>query len=361
MTAPSREGGPFRPPRPSRGPWLALASLALSAGAMALIARRAGVDVLTALAHLPWQAHVLALAAFGLEVAARGARIVAVARGLGIRLTLGTSVRAQLAGDALGAVTPSRVGSDPAKMAVFHRAGVGLGQGGALVLAEMVAEAVVLVLAALAVAAWVPGGWWVALGVGGYAVAVSASGVAAYVITGWPAQEPPALWRAMALGQARWGALRMAAGEFREHATALGRIPPGRVVQALGAAVAHIAAKLAILPVLVLSLARGSAGEAVAVSDLVLRPFFTLYATALLPPPGGGGGVEVVFASALRGVLAPATLAAALVWWRFYTFHLGAMLGWLSLVVSARRPHEGLDTRPSHEPAPNVSGAWDAP
>jgi hypothetical protein len=64
----------------------------------------------------------------------------------------------------------------------------------------------------------------------------------------------------------------------------------------------------------------------------VLRPFFVLYTTALLPPPGGGGGVEVVFATLLGGVLPDAMLASALVWWRVYTFYLGAALGALVLL-----------------------------
>jgi hypothetical protein len=67
-------------------------------------------------------------------------------------------------------------------------------------------------------------------------------------------------------------------------------------------------------------------------TELVLRPFFVLYTTALLPPPGGGGGVEVVFATLLGGVLPDAVLASALVWWRVYTFYLGAALGALVLL-----------------------------
>lgn len=359
--------GVASPPRgvrsgpPYRRRLFAAASLALTVGAMVVIVRRTGVDAATALGHLPWQAHALALMAFFIGIAARGDRIVAVAQGLGIPLSFRDSIRAQLAGDAWGAVTPSRVGSDPAKMAVFHKAGIGLGQGGALLLAEMMAEAAVLLAAGVVIAALVPGGWWVALGVGGYAVAVSASGAAAYAATGWPAASPPAFWGALRLGASRWGAVRRATGDFRMHAGALRHLPIRSIARILAATVAHIAARLAILPALVLTLAAGGGATGSSVMDLILRPFFTLYATALLPPPGGGGGVEVVFATVLGSVLPPATLAAGLVWWRVYTFHLGALVGWLSLVAFRTSRHEILDTGRSHEAGTTFSGAKDEP
>ncbi len=304
--------------------------------------RRAGVDAETVLHFVPASAHALAALAVTIELLARGARVACVAAGLGLPVSLATSVRAQLAGDALGAVTPSRVGSDPAKLSVLRSGGVGIGAAGALVLAEMAAEVLVLVIAALAILALRPALWWVALGVGGYAVAVSAAWMAAIGVTRWaaPSLEPPRGWRRLRLSERRWRDLFRLAHAFHLHARALRRVPARFAAAALAAGALHLAARLALLPALMS--AAGATG--LGFSDLVLRPFFVLYATALLPPPGGGGGVEVAFAAALGGALPPAHLAAALVWWRIYTFYLSALIGWLYLGVSNLRLHKMLDT-----------------
>jgi uncharacterized membrane protein YbhN (UPF0104 family) len=288
--------------------------------------------------------------------------VYVVSRGLGLPLTLRTSVRAQLAGDALAAVTPSRMGSDPAKIATFRRDGVGVGQGGALLLAEMASEATLLLTAAAAILLLVPHvGWWIALGVGGYAVAVAAAGGVTLLASRWWGPRPPPLWGALRLGTARWLALTTTAEHFRTYAAQLTRLEPPCVLRALGAAALHMGARLAVLPLLVFSLGGGSFAAAPSWTDLVLRPFFILYATALLPPPGGGGGVELTFASVLSATLPPAALAAALVWWRWYTFYVGALLGWLSLGVRRHRVHKMLDTGPSPDLTASFSRTPDRP
>jgi hypothetical protein len=60
---------------------------------------------------------------------------------------------------------------------------------------------------------------------------------------------------------------------------------------------------------------------------LLAWPMLLLYAGALVPAPGGGGAIELVFAAALDDVLSPDHLVAALLWWRFYTYYLSALLG----------------------------------
>lgn len=340
---------------------LAPLSLGVSVLATILVLRRVGFGAEMAFGRVPPWAHLITLAAFGVEVLARGARVFFVARGLGLRLTLGTSIRAQLAGDALGAVTPSRLGSDPVKIAVLRRDGLGMGQGGALVLAEMVSEATILLAAATVIAVLVPGvGWWVALGVGGYAVTVVAAGAAALVASGLWGPRVPTLWTALRLGTVRWLALEAAAARFRAHARKLTGLPISSVAGALGAGALHILCRLAVLPVLAIASGVSITADA-SWTDLVLRPFFILYATSLLPPPGGGGGVELTFAAVLAAVLPPAALAATMVWWRWYTFYLGALLGWLSVGVGSRPAHKILDTGPSRDPTPTFSGTLECP
>ena len=100
-------------------------------------------------------------------------------------------------------------------------------------------------------------------------------------------------------------------------------------------ALLRMACRLAVLPLLVTPLLADPPSAAL-LGDLILRPFFVLYATALLPLPGGGGGVELTVAAALAGVLAPATLGVTLLWWRVYTFYLSALAGGLMLLRPKR-------------------------
>jgi glycosyltransferase 2 family protein len=295
----------------------------------------------TSVLGLPWQAHLLAGGAAVVEVLARGARVRFVGSGLGERVGLATSVRAQLAGDAVGASTPFRLGADAAKLTVLHRGGVRAGLGGALLLAEMMSEVVVLVISAILIITFASGTRWVALGLLGYAVIVSSVGAAAVLLTRAPhREEPPAAWTRLGLGQSRWATLASTLVDFRLNAERLRGIRPRHAFAVLAATVVHIGARLTVLPALVLLV-----GAAHAWSDLVLQPFFILYATALLPPPGGGGGVEVVFAAILGDFLGGAALASTMVWWRVYTFYGTAAIGGLLLFMprprSARRHTAG--------------------
>ena len=312
---------------------MALLSLAAAAGATLWILQRSGADPAEALRYLPARAHLLAAGAFAVDLLARGTRVLLVARGLGLPLTLGTSVKAQLAGEGLGAVTPSRVGADPAKIWVLRRDGMGVGSCGALLVAEMGAESLVLLLSAAVIllGPWSP---WLGAGLAAYALVVSSVGIAAFLVSRASDTDPPSLWLRLGLGAGRWAALRRATREFRADTTRLRNLRAPWVAGVLGATVVHMVARVSVLSLLVLPmLAAGAASlPPGGATELVLRPFFVLYTTALLPPPGGGGGVEVVFATLLGGVLPDAVLASALVWWRVYTFYLGAALGALVLL-----------------------------
>jgi len=47
----------------------------------------------------------------------------------------------------------------------------------------------------------------------------------------------------------------------------------------------------------------------------------------------GAGLVETGFAATLGGHVPDAQLGSLAFWWRFYTFHLAAIAGWLVLVA----------------------------
>lgn len=84
----------------------------------------------------------------------------------------------------------------------------------------------------------------------------------------------------------------------------------------------HVSLRLAVLPVVALAM-----DPSLPLSKLVLWPLVFLYGGAVAPAPGGGGAVEYAFKLAFTGVMSPAVLGGALVWWRFYTFYLYIILG----------------------------------
>jgi hypothetical protein len=86
--------------------------------------------------------------------------------------------------------------------------------------------------------------------------------------------------------------------------------------------VIHVAMRLCVLPALVLG-----AGAVAPLAPLALWPLGLLYGAAVVPAPGGGGAVELAFRAALAGVIGKSLFAAALLWWRFYTFYIYIVLG----------------------------------
>jgi uncharacterized membrane protein YbhN (UPF0104 family) len=344
--------------------WVAAISLAAALGASAWILSRSG-GTLASIASVAWSSHLLAAAVMSLEVVARATRLVCVARGLGHPLALGAALRAQLAGDAAAALTPARAGSDPAKMAVLHRSGVRAGPCGALLLGEMWAESLVLIGCATSIALLADGLRWVALGLFGYAAVVSLASIAALALLRTPSSEdPPRGWLRLRLGVQRWEHARRAIAEFRIHAKRLSTLPVFWALGVVLATVVHIGARVAVLPILALPLFAPATASAPPLADVVLRPFFVLYATALLPPPGGGGGVEVTFAAALGDTLGPAALAATVLWWRIYTFYLSAALGALTLLLPRRprrAPRIPFHARDVTDPLPLQSSIRDLP
>jgi hypothetical protein len=68
----------------------------------------------------------------------------------------------------------------------------------------------------------------------------------------------------------------------------------------------------------------------VPLAPLALWPLGFLYGAAVVPAPGGGGAVEMAFRAALGNAIPARLFAAALIWWRFYTFYIYILLGALA-------------------------------
>jgi uncharacterized membrane protein YbhN (UPF0104 family) len=287
---------------------------------------------------LPLSLHLAALALFGADVVVRAVRIRLLVPHVP-SLSLWRAITINAYGEAASAVTPGRLGGDPARFWGFRRAGVdtprALAGLGVEALIDWVLLAVATVVLGVAFADTAASGLRRLLAlaagpearlfVGAVLVLVAASAIAA---RWYRRRSPPGATVSVtaAFQQARQLGWRTAA------------------IATLLTAVSMVA-RTAILPVLV----AGHLG--VAPGAVVLGSFVLLYGQLALPTPAGAGGVELGFVGGFAGALTPGELAALLIAWRVYTLILGAALGVLLFV---REAPAGWSTRRRYRPNSSV-------
>jgi len=258
--------------------------------------------------------HLAALALCATEVVVRAVRLRLLVPGAP-HLSLWQAVTINAYGDAASAVTPGRLGGDPARFLGCRRAGLETPRA----------------LAGLAVEALID---WVLLAVAtvilGLAFADTGAAGARHLVTlatGPKARLLVALVLALAIasaGAARWYRRRMPAAALGSLAGAWQRArrlgwPSVTLAAALTAL--SMALRIAILPVLVAGQPGFAAGA------VVLGSFTLLFGQLVLPTPAGAGAVELGFVGGFAGTMSTAALATLLVAWRVYTLILPAGLG----------------------------------
>jgi uncharacterized membrane protein YbhN (UPF0104 family) len=275
----------------------------------------------------PSLAHQLAaLGLFGADVVVRAVRIRLLVPGTP-NLTLWQAITLNAYGDAASAVTPARLGGDPARFLGFRRAGVETPRALAGLAVEALIDWLLLALAAVLL---------------GLAFAdTAAAGVARLMTlaTGRTARILIGAVVALALvsaALARWyrrrhplplpgGAAAWLAASWR-HARGLG----GRtVLLAAMLTTVSMVARTAILPVLAAGLPGLDPRAA------LLGSFALLYGQLALPTPAGAGAVELGFVGGFAESMSPRALAALLLAWRLYTLILGAALGGVLAAMTA--------------------------
>jgi glycosyltransferase 2 family protein len=308
-----------------------------------------GVD----LPSIPLWTHGLAFGIVLLEIGFRALKIQLSGRALAIPLTFWTALRVCLGGDFAAAVTPGRSGGEPARFLVLAETKLPTASILVVLFLELLLELGSLVLLA--------GGLWLlfsgtstTLGlligvIGGYATFVLGLGAAGYVLSLRNASGPTPRWaRRFGLHAGHWRRIQQGLRHLRGGVGALQAARPGLMTASFAASVAHIVARLAVLPALVWSIDRS-----VDLAPLVLWPLILLYGSALAPAPGGGGAVEFSFSKALDGTLDPALLATTLIWWRFYLYYLYIVLGALGAGSTVARVLRGERA----DPGPEAGGA----
>jgi uncharacterized protein (TIRG00374 family) len=279
---------------------------------------------------IPLTAHLFALVSVFAEIMTRSIKIQWSAAALRIPLRFGTALRVCLGGDFGASITPSRSGAEPARYLVLAEAGVPSAETLLILFTELFLEMSSLgLLCALLALAFGRSGPVVPLMtgmVGGYAVIVLSIGAFGYFLAHRNAHGPPPGWaETIGLHAGRWRTIQRSLRSLRTSIAALrhARIRP--MAAAFFASMVHVSLRLTVLPVIALAM-----DPSLPFAKLVLWPLVFLYGGAVAPAPGGGGAVEYAFKLAFTGVMSPAVLGGALVWWRFYTFYLYVVLGGLA-------------------------------
>ncbi|HEV8448377.1 MAG TPA: lysylphosphatidylglycerol synthase transmembrane domain-containing protein [Gemmatimonadaceae bacterium] len=276
---------------------------------------------------LPLQAHLLAIVAVLVEILTRSWKITWSAKAAHIELEFFTALRTTLAGDFGASITPARSGAEPARFLVLAEAGVPTSSALVVLFAELFLEALSLATVVIVVAivfrhAGVVLGALVGI-VGTYAGFVLGIAAIAMAMARKPVREVAPRWaRRVGLGGRRWLVIERWLEQVRTTVDSVRHIDFRWAFGSYTMSVIHVAMRLCVLPALVLG-----AGAVAPLAPLALWPLGLLYGAAVVPAPGGGGAVELAFRAALAGVIGKSLFAAALLWWRFYTFYIYIVLG----------------------------------
>ncbi len=262
----------------------------------------------------PLQAHLICVVLVIVDLVTRAWRFQWILRGMRFRVSFMEVLALNTVGDAASAVTPLRLGGEPARLAALTHARVPLSAG----IVAAVVEVLVMWPLVIAVAGWLAlvyaPSWWRA-----------ARPLLENRLTGsW-------IWIAVVLAVLAllwWGAARLSArsGGAVHRATRRAwayyrRMPAWPLVASVPLTLVSLAARVAILPVLALTLANPPA-----MGPLIFASLILTYGQLALPTPSGAGLVEIGFLGGAAGDLG-ARYGSTLFVWRFYTTILLVALG----------------------------------
>jgi uncharacterized membrane protein YbhN (UPF0104 family) len=246
------------------------------------------------------------------DMAARTLRLDLLLRGAGYRLALPDVFVMNAFGDAAAAVTPMRLGGEAARGAALAHAGLPLAGIVPLLALEVVAYTTVVSLAAVAAVWMMAPEWWAEVG----------PRLAGSVRRGAPWLLLVLVLGLMAIRLARrW----LPASELpRPRLAEIARMSRNLAVPVLWSVpltLTSVVCRIAILPVLALTLPAPPPLEVVALSSFALT-----YGQLFLPTPAGAGAVELAFVADATGDLGEG-LGAVFIAWRVYTTFIPIVLG----------------------------------
>jgi uncharacterized membrane protein YbhN (UPF0104 family) len=281
----------------------------------------------------------LCAALMAADLLARAWRLRFFLRGAGFRLRVRDLCVTILFSDAAAAVTPMRLGGEPARWLGLRTGGVAAGAGVAVLAVEMVSYLSIVAVSG-AVAAWLLGaGWWA--DVGPRLAARAEDGLPALIavvitsagVWGWVRRRRAR--RPATAPAPTWAALRGALG--------------WPLAVAVPLTLVSIACRLAILPILAQTLPDPPAPGVLVMGSLAL-----IYGQLFFPTPGGAGAVELLASAGTAGELG-GTAGPVFLAWRAVTTGIPVVLGFAlalrryggAAVRNALRGHPAADPPPA--------------
>ncbi|MEP6571140.1 MAG: lysylphosphatidylglycerol synthase domain-containing protein [Gemmatimonadota bacterium] len=283
-------------------------------------------------------AHLLCVGLVFTDLIARAFRIQFFLRGLGHRITFGEAFTLNAFGDAACALTPLRIGGEPARLGGMLRARVPATAAFVAISIEILAAwPVVIISAALLAWAYAPQ-WWAAVG----------PHLERFAHHAWPWLVVVTLLSVLAWLAARRRA-KSAVRNFRRPIRRVmvywRRMPRWPVLASLPLTFINVVARTALLPVLALTVS-----DPPAIGPTAVGSFALLYSQLILPTPSGAGAVDLGFMAGAAGDLGDGS-GLLLLAWRFYSVGAGALLGfWLAGRIYGWKALKNRMSRRTSEP-----------
>lgn len=259
-------------------------------------------------------AHLVCLALVAADLIVRAWRIQWILKGLEHPVGFGDAFALNAFGDAACALTPLRIGGEPARLAGMLRSRVPATAAFVAISLEVLAAwPVIIVAAGWMLWSYAPA-WW----------AMAGPRLTQAAEQAWPwvllvALLSVAAWR-YARGIASPG-MRHVRRPVRRALVYWRRMPTWPLVASVPLTFVNLATRVAILPVLASTLP-----DAPELGPMLLGSFALLYSQLVLPTPSGAGAVELGFLGGAAGDLGDRS-GWLLLAWRIYTNGLGVVLG----------------------------------
>ncbi|MDQ3555306.1 MAG: flippase-like domain-containing protein [Gemmatimonadota bacterium] len=261
----------------------------------------------------PVAAYTLCALLIAVDLVARAGRFFLFARGAGHPVAFRDIFVLNVFGDAAAAVTPLRIGGEPARLAGLMHAGLSAGAGVAILAVEAASYYAVVLLIALWLAVGLAPEWWASVGPGllgsvrgslpWLGVLVALSGVAVWTVR---------------RGAASHGKAGRALREMVHDVRSASRWP---LLLSAPLTLVSVGSRMAVLPILAQTLP-----DPPPLPVLAMGSFALLYGQLFIPIPAGAGAVELAVAGGAAGEMG-AGVASVLFAWRVFTLGIGLVLG----------------------------------